>query len=164
MKKVWVGLLLWLALCRLSIAQNTQHSVAEDPGYSNATLSFRYMPPSEMRDKTQRFRAEIQQRAVASHSKDTLDALLAMSSGPDDKATDWHSLTIETYPRKVVADLDEGGTDRPRVGGPPGSISDVSSPISEARRFGGAELHFPVQGQRGRGKANAERRGALSER
>jgi hypothetical protein len=69
------------------------------------------MPPSEMRDKTQRFRAEIQQRAVASHSKDTLDALLAMSSGPDDKATDWHSLTIETYPRKVVADLDDASAE-----------------------------------------------------
>jgi len=34
-----------------------------------------------------------------------------MSSGPDDKATDWHSLTIETYPRKVVADLDDASAE-----------------------------------------------------
>ena len=79
--------------------------------FSNVALGFRYVPPSEMRDKTQRFRAEIQERAEAAHSKDTLGALLAMSSGPDDKATDWHSLTIETYPRKAVADLDDASAE-----------------------------------------------------
>ena len=79
--------------------------------YSNVHLGFRYNVPSEMRDKTQRFRAEIQERAEAAHSKDTLDALLAMSSGPDDKATDWHSLTIETYPRKTVADRDDASAE-----------------------------------------------------
>ena len=107
MKKIWVGLLLWPALCGLSTAQDTQNSVVEAPGYSNAILSFRYMPPGEMRDKTERFRAGIHERAAASHSKDTLDALLAMSSGPDDAAADWHSLTIETYPSKAVAELDD---------------------------------------------------------
>jgi hypothetical protein len=82
-------------------------SPSPNKAFSNVALGFRYLPPSEMRDKTQRFRREIRERVEASHSKDMLDALLAMSSGPDDKATDWHSLTIETYPRKAVADLDD---------------------------------------------------------
>jgi hypothetical protein len=98
-------------LVGICAAQSIGHPGATSATYSNAPLAFRYKPPSEMRDKTQRFRAEIQERAEASSSKDTLDALLAMSSGPDDKATDWHSLTIETYPRKAVADLDDASAE-----------------------------------------------------
>jgi hypothetical protein len=75
--------------------------------YSNETLRFRYVPPSGMQDKTQRLRAEIQEKAEALHTTNTLDALLAMSSGSDDSAADWHSLTIETYPRSAVADKDD---------------------------------------------------------
>jgi hypothetical protein len=97
-----------IAIC--SVVQSVTLPVATTI-YSNVHLGFRYKPPSEMRDKTQRFRAEIRERAEAAHSKDTLDALLAMSSGIDDKATDWHSLTIETYPRKAVADLDDASAE-----------------------------------------------------
>jgi hypothetical protein len=107
MKTIWPGLLLLSISWNLSMSQSTQHPPFAGSEYSNATLSFRYVPPAEMRDKTERLRAEIQERMEASHSKDTLGALLAMSSGPDDKATDWHSLTIEIYPRKAVADLDD---------------------------------------------------------
>jgi hypothetical protein len=94
-------------------AAETKPSPSPSSGnaFSNVALGFKYVPPAEMRDKTQRFRAEIHERAEAAHTKDTLDAVLAMSSGPDDKATDWHSLTIETYPRKAVADLDDASAE-----------------------------------------------------
>jgi hypothetical protein len=111
MRTIWAGLLLLLISWNLSMSQSTQHPSSAGADYSNATLRFRYMPPAEMRDKTERFRSEIQQRAEAAYSKETLDALLAMSSGPDDLATDWHSLTIQTYPRKAVADLDDASAE-----------------------------------------------------
>jgi hypothetical protein len=76
-------------------------------GYSSATLGFRYTPPSEMLNKTELLRNEIQLKAEASNAKNKLDALLAMSSGLNDAAPDWHSLTIETYPRDSVADPDD---------------------------------------------------------
>ena len=111
MNIVSTALLLLMISCGVATAQSQQATSAPRRAYSNATLGFRYIPPSEMRDKTERFRAEIQERAEASHTKETLDALLAMSSGPDDAATDWHSLTIETYPRKAVADLDDASAE-----------------------------------------------------
>jgi hypothetical protein len=111
MKTTWAGLLLLAISWNLSMSQSTQHPPSTVSDYSNETLRFRYMPPAEMRDKTERFRAEVQERADASHTKDMLEALLAMSSGPDDAATDWHSLTIETYPRNAVADLDDASAE-----------------------------------------------------
>jgi hypothetical protein len=70
------------------------------------------MPPSEMLDKTQRIKAEIQRRANSLHSSsNTLDILLAMSSGRDDTSSGWHSLTIESYPRKAVGDLDDSNAE-----------------------------------------------------
>jgi hypothetical protein len=76
-------------------------------GYNNATLGFRYMPPSEMQDKTERARAEIQAPEESPHTSSTLHLLLAMSSGAGDTASDWHSLSIEISPRRTVADLDD---------------------------------------------------------
>jgi hypothetical protein len=107
MKTILLAALFLLTRWGIATAQSQQATSAPRRAYSNATLGFRYRPPSEMRDKTRRFRAEIRERAEASHKKDTLEALLAMSSGPDDEATDWHSVTIETYPRKAIADLDD---------------------------------------------------------
>src|SRR5258708_34798967 len=107
MKRLWVSLLLLQISWGLSAAQSKQHTASSRPGYSNAMLRFQYMPPSEMVDKTQRTKAEVQARAESLHADNTLHMLLAMSSGPDDVAADWHSLTIETYPRKAVADLDD---------------------------------------------------------
>jgi hypothetical protein len=98
----------------VAAAQSQQTISAPEQAYSNATLGFRYMPPQEMRDETVHFRAEIQKHVEASHTQDTLDVLLAMSSGPDDKATAWHSLTIETYPRNAVMQLQISMTPAPR--------------------------------------------------
>jgi hypothetical protein len=75
--------------------------------YSNASLGFRYVPPVGMRDKTERLIREIQEYAQSIHSSDTLTGLLSMSSGPDDKLPTWSSVTIETYPRKVLQSLDD---------------------------------------------------------
>jgi hypothetical protein len=111
MRTIWAGLLLLPISWNLSMSQSTQHPPSAGSDYSNATLRFRYMPPAEMHDKTQRFRAEIQERVEASQTRDTLEALLAMSSGSDDAATDWHSLTIETYPRNAVADPDDASAE-----------------------------------------------------
>ena len=60
-----------------------------------------------MLDKTERTRSDIQAQAKSLHTDNTLNIILAMSSGPDDMATGWHSLSIETYPRKAVTDLDD---------------------------------------------------------
>lgn len=108
---VFIVLFLPLFLWGAALAQNAPSARPSAVIYSNAILGFRYKPPREMHNKTQRFRAEIRERAEAANTKDTLDPLLAMSSGPDDATTDWHSLTIATYPRKAVADLDDASAE-----------------------------------------------------
>ena len=100
-------LILFLAV-QAAIARADQRSTSGlSGGYSDATLSFRYTPPSGMHDKTQRFRSQIEEQAKAQRATKTLSALLAMSSGPDDKDPSWRSLTIETYPRDAVSEPDD---------------------------------------------------------
>jgi len=95
-------------ISQVATPQAKRHAMtASANSYSNVSLGFRYTPPSGMRDKTERFRSEISERAKASGAADTLTALLAMSSGPDDKDQSWRSLTIETYPRKAVVEPDD---------------------------------------------------------
>ena len=60
-----------------------------------------------MRDKTERFRLQIQEQAKASGTTHTLSALLAMSTGPDSAGPNWSSVTIETYPRSAVSEPDD---------------------------------------------------------
>jgi len=60
-----------------------------------------------MRDKTERFKLQIKERARVSGTTNMLNALLAMSSGDDDRAPTWGSLTIETYPRSAVSDAND---------------------------------------------------------
>jgi hypothetical protein len=99
-------------------------------GYSNVNLGFTYAPPKEMKDETMSRREEIRTRAAVRHTSKTLDLLLSMSSGPDATASDWHLLSIETYPRQKFSDLDDisaeakmsawvagvsGATEKPRV-------------------------------------------------
>lgn len=75
--------------------------------YSNTSLGFRYTPPRGMVDRTEPFRSDIREQAKASGTINTLKALLAMSSGVDDSATKWGSVTIETYPRKAVSESND---------------------------------------------------------
>jgi hypothetical protein len=98
----------FLIITLSTVAQiERDHPDKLNTGYSNAKLAFRYAPPLDMRDKTEQFRREIREYAEAIHSRKTLIALLSMSSGSDDKAPTWRSITIETYPRSAVQNLDD---------------------------------------------------------
>ena len=89
-------------------APQTQRNAQTDKApYFNATLEFSYVPPGQMRDKTERFRAEIRRRAEIAGTHDALVGLLALSPGGNDAAADWGSVTIESYPRSAVPDQDD---------------------------------------------------------
>jgi hypothetical protein len=75
--------------------------------YSNARLGFRYAAPPGLVDRTEPFKADIQEQAKASGTTNMLNAILAMSSGGDDSSPDWGSVTIESYPRKSVSERDD---------------------------------------------------------
>ena len=79
----------------------------ENGTYENSTLGFHYTPPTGMRDTTSAGQEEIRKRAEARHTAKTLDLLLAMASGPDDTAPDWHAMAIETYPRTAWSNLND---------------------------------------------------------
>jgi hypothetical protein len=90
-------------------ATQRDSSLSPPPGvvYSNNSLGFRYRPLGGMQDETKSRRAKIQSRAESLRTTKTLDLLLAMSSGLDDTAPEWNSLSIEAYPRKAFSDLDD---------------------------------------------------------
>jgi hypothetical protein len=96
--------LLFLVLHGGAIAQEKESS----PGgvYANESLGFRYELPCGMYDETQSDRAEIRARGAERHVGQTFDLLLGMTSGTDDLASGWHSLSIETYPRQALGSLD----------------------------------------------------------
>lgn len=75
--------------------------------YQNASLGFRYTTPKGMHDKTEQFRKDLEGYARAAHASSTLTPLIAMSTGSDDTAPSWGSVTIETYPRPAVHDADD---------------------------------------------------------
>lgn len=70
--------------------------------FKDIALGFQYVPPQGMYDLTQIDRQEIQRRAAARGKANTMTLLLSLRSGPDDTATDWRSVGIETYPRDKV--------------------------------------------------------------
>lgn len=76
--------------------------------FTNVAMGFRYNPPSDMRDLTKNEQMVIQQHAAQTGAKNTMTLLLALQSGPDDTATDWHSVGIQAYPREKV----RGSTER----------------------------------------------------
>ncbi|MFZ0310833.1 MAG: hypothetical protein WAL89_21865 [Candidatus Sulfotelmatobacter sp.] len=101
-----VSILLIIISWGTAWAQGKQDTTSAGAVYSDPAVGFRYTAPSGMRDKTERSRAEVKGRAGAVHAN-TLDLLLAMSSGPNDAIPDWCSLTIETYPRQALSNLDD---------------------------------------------------------
>ncbi len=107
LRTVAVVSLLVAALSGLARTQGNTVSLPSGGGYSNTALGFRYSPPSEMKDETESGRTEIRARAAAHHTTNALGLLLSMSSGPDATATDWHLLSIETYPRQKFSSLDD---------------------------------------------------------
>jgi hypothetical protein len=75
--------------------------------YSNANLGFLYPLPRGMRDKTVRFKSDTREQATYEHTSNTLNAVLAASTGTDGSALDWCSVTIESYPRSALPELDD---------------------------------------------------------
>jgi len=107
MNKPYVSVLIVLLSCVTASTQSEQPSPPSAAGYTNSILGFRYRPPTEMLNVTESAKADIRNRAEATHSSDTLGMLLAMWSGTDHEAPGWSALTIETYPRKAFSDLDD---------------------------------------------------------
>ncbi len=92
-----------------SIGQSSPtHSVTV---YANRSLSFRYTPPRRMQDETDRERASIRTQADLSRTGKAQDLLLALISGNDDFTPDWHSVTIEAYPRQALSDLNDAAAE-----------------------------------------------------
>ncbi len=60
-----------------------------------------------MTDETADAREAVRTRAAAAHTTNTFDVLLSLVSGADDEATDWYSVSIETYPRTKFSNLSE---------------------------------------------------------
>ncbi len=104
-----VALLTFLAsiLGATALAQVKRPTAPFCTGYQDASLGFRYSAPSNMANRTERFRAEIQQQAESSGTTSMLHALLALSTGDDDTTSNWGSVTIETYPRRSVSEPDD---------------------------------------------------------
>jgi hypothetical protein len=75
--------------------------------YSNVPLRFRYIPPSELKDGTDRAKAAMKFGVSAKRSEKQFDLLLSMFSGTDDTAPDWHSLNILTLPRSAFPKLND---------------------------------------------------------
>jgi len=87
-----------------AVPQATTGSLFPGGVYTNVRLAFRYTPPKGMRDKTARFRLQIDDQSGMPR---TLNTVLAMSSGPDSNAPDWGSVTIVTYPRNSLSETDD---------------------------------------------------------
>jgi hypothetical protein len=102
-----------LVIFLASILSPTTFAWAKGPAatlgtsYHDESLGLDYTPPSNMVNRTERFRAQIQEQAKAAVTVDMLHALLAFSTGDDDTASNWGSVTIETYPRKSVPEPDD---------------------------------------------------------
>ena len=98
---------LLVAACSNANAQNSADGVLKSGIYSSSELGFRYAAPAAMRDTTASARAQIEARVAASHRRSSSALLLAMTSGPDDTASDWHSMGIETFARASWPDADD---------------------------------------------------------
>jgi hypothetical protein len=85
--------------------------VLKDGVFSNADLSFRYTPPKDFIDETSDARELVRTRAAALHTNNTFNVLLQMTSGPDDTALDWRSVSIETYPRSKFDGLNNAAAE-----------------------------------------------------
>jgi hypothetical protein len=111
--------------------------------YSNIKLGFRYTPPAGMSDTTAPSKQEIRAHASSARTSNTLGLLLGMSSGPDDTAPSWRSISIETYSRAAVSVLDDNSAEAQMTAWVAGRRSLDSPPHSvvlSGRNFAVAEL------------------------
>jgi len=101
----------FLLLALSALGEQDKRASPSPTVYLNESFGFRYEPPLGMRDETERGRVEIRARSEARHANKILVLLLSMTSGPRDTAEDWHSVTIETYPRTAFSDLDDASAE-----------------------------------------------------
>jgi hypothetical protein len=77
--------------------------------FTDSSLGFRYIPPSNirMRDWTAIDRESMRAKAAARGTTNVLTLLLSLRSDLDDTAPDWCSVGIETYPREKYGTLSD---------------------------------------------------------
>jgi hypothetical protein len=124
---------LLLALSILALWAQTERDPSRSASfYQNAELGFRYTTPSEMRDKTERSRADMKEETEVLHASADVELLLSMSSGPDDMTAIWRSVTILAYPREAFGNLDDASAETKMngwVGGPSGGSASASRKV-----------------------------------
>lgn len=131
MKNVLVQVVLFALTFPMVWAQIQRDSSRSTPVYQNARLGFHYWPPKEMRDKTARSVANLEDQAKALHIKSKAELLLSMSSGSDDTVTSWHSLTIVAYPRDAYGDLDDASAEAKMSNWVGGSSTSAQAPARQ---------------------------------
>jgi len=107
MKKLVMFCIALFSICGVATCKNTFVNSLENGVYSDHSLGFRYQFPNGMQDRTSQGREQIQRNAAARQTNNTLELLLAMSSGQADTSEGWRALTIETYPRRAWPNLDD---------------------------------------------------------
>jgi hypothetical protein len=128
--------LLLVAVCSNASSQDSADGVLKSGVYSSSELGFRYAAPVAMRDTTASAKAQIEARAAALHCRSSLSVLLAMASGPDDTASDWHSVEIQTFARASWSDADDFHAESLMNA----AVARGGLPVSLVNR-----LHFPVR-------------------
>ncbi len=100
------GAILVFAAALASLGVQAQVAL-KDGIFTDATSGLRYTPPAGLTDETSDARELVRSRAAALHTNNTFDVLLRLISGPDDAVPEWHSISIESYPRSKFAGLDD---------------------------------------------------------
>lgn len=96
--------------------------------FKDSVLGFQYVPPPGMYDLTQVDRQDIERRATAAGKTNTMNLLLSLRSGPDDRATDWRTIGIETYPRDKVHSSSDRDASKTFSGWVAGGASETGQP------------------------------------
>lgn len=139
--------ILSLFLCLPGFSAQSQLTPRMSPNrvFSDTTLGFRYSEPDGMSDDTKSGRTEIHSRAAASGTTNTLDLLLAMTSGADSTALQWRSLTIESYPRDKFSNLADAAAEAKMAAW----VAGVSNQTANSRsvRLAGQDFVVSVFGQ-----------------
>lgn len=102
--KVVVAAVLGILLSTQALAQGPPLAPSV---FTDFTVAFRYTPPPNLYDLTEGGKQSIRERAKALGKTSTLNLLLCLASGPDDTASDWRAIAIQTYPREKMGRLSD---------------------------------------------------------
>src|SRR5712691_1489085 len=111
MRRMTSALLVMIAL-GTAAGQTERHPQSDSPkSYSNASLGFRYTPPSGLRDQTKFLMSQIQKEEGSAGTANVHRVLLALFSTEEGEDPSWRSLTIETYPRSAISAPDDASAE-----------------------------------------------------